>query len=89
MVERVNQAQSLIEKLLRFCVLGRDRMVQIAQARHPRDRLLRPRSMTLRGCQDRETNENRKTKSRDAASRASGATREQFHKDILPIRAQA
>src|SRR5258708_3378089 len=59
MVERIDQAQSLIEKLLCLCVFGRNRMVQIAEARHPRDRLHRPRSMILRGGHDCYTKSDR------------------------------
>src|SRR5258707_15634546 len=68
-------------------------MVQIAQTRHYRDRLRRPHGVILSGgtdCEtknDRETNKNRETeqstKSRDAACRVSGTTREQFHTELL------
>src|SRR6266481_3111734 len=94
MIERVYESQALIEKLLRSCVLSRNRMMQIAQARHHRDRLRRPHVVILTGgtdCEtknDRETNKNRETKqstkSRDTACRVSGTTREKFHMELLP-----
>ena len=59
MVERVNQPQSLIEKPLCPCVLSRNRMVQIAQARHHRDRLRRPHGVILSASNDCETKKNR------------------------------
>ena len=36
MVEGVNQAQSLIEELLRFGIAGGDRMMNVAHSRHKR-----------------------------------------------------
>jgi hypothetical protein len=59
MVERVDQAQSLIEKPLRFRVLRRNRMMQIAQARHHRDRLRFPHGVILCGGTDREKDRER------------------------------
>ena len=39
MIEGVNQAQSLIEKLLRLRIVGGDGMMQVSQSGHQRGRL--------------------------------------------------
>ena len=76
MVERVNQAQSLIEEHLRACVLGRNWMMQVAEARHHRDRLRAPDGVMLSGSKDCDTKTNR-------ATQQSTRKRQQCHTDLL------
>jgi hypothetical protein len=55
-VKGVDQAQSLIEKLLRFFILGRYGMMQVAKACHQRCGL-RGHSMALRHRANRQNKE--------------------------------
>ncbi len=73
MVEGIDQAQSLIEELLRLRVVGGDRMMQVSQSRHQSGRLrfrLRMRRMIL---------------SEDAAASREGEQngKPEFHEDVL------
>src|SRR6266849_4358449 len=93
MVERVNQAQSLIEKLLCSRDLGRNRMVQIAQPGHHRDRLRCCHGVILSGGNDCETNTNNDCETNHdcegdrfqsfKVARFQSEPSQQFHADLL------
>jgi hypothetical protein len=57
-------------------------MVQVAQARHHRDRLRCPHGMILRGSTDGETKTDRETKKKRETQQGTHS-RQQFHTELL------